>query len=457
MILSEIEKQHLLNRSIFGKKLNVKDFPTSMDSQKLIEHLFNTYKPHQAFDIIRPEISMDLIGGKMKVSEERKLARKKSNLSFRALNIAWLKAMFNNNNPLNDRMAFFWHGHFACRSNNSYHMQQYLNVVRKNALGNFGILLMEVSKTPAMLSFLNNQQNKVEHPNENFAREVMELFTLGIGHYTEEDVKEGARAFTGWAYTRTTDAFDFKEKFHDKGEKNFLGKKGHFNGDDIIALLLKEKQTAQYIAEKVWKHFVNETINKSAVNQLANVFYDSNYDIPTLMIALFTSKAFYDKENIGALVKSPIELIVMNSRQLNLDWLDDNALLKTQRLLGQVLMLPPNVAGWKGGKAWIDTASLTFRMDLPHALLVKNTIKAEAKEEVEVFEMENNKALKKNKYKKIVAIDWLEIEKVYGATFKNQTLENTLLAKKSRQSNYYQTSIKESIISIMSLPEYQLT
>jgi uncharacterized protein (DUF1800 family) len=453
MKLSEQAQQQLFNRLFLGLKLEDSSFNNLEECQLIIEKIFNAYSPYQAFEIIKPEISMDLIGAKKMTAELRKKARRQSGKAFRDLNIAWLNEMITQKNPLNERMAFFWHGHFACRDGNSYHMQQYLNVIRENALGSFKTMLMEISKTPAMLSFLNNQQNKVEHPNENFAREVMELFTMGIGHYTENDVKEGARAFTGWAFNRNTDSFEFKEKWHDAGEKTFLGHIGKFKGEDIIDLLLKEKQTAKYVTEKIWKFFVNEKIDEKAIEKLANIFYESDYNIPVLMIALFTSKAFYDSENRSSLVKSPIELIVNISRQLDLKWINTNALLRTQRILGQVLMLPPNVAGWKGGKAWIDTSSLTLRMNLANLLLIKNEVKYQPKDEVEVFEMNNETSQKKNA---IVKVNWTELENKYAKAYQQKDLEKYFLPTKSRQNNYYRNTLKETIVGILGLPEYQL-
>jgi uncharacterized protein (DUF1800 family) len=453
MKLSEQAQQHLFNRLFLGIKLEDNSFQNMEDSQAIIEKMFNTYSPYQAFEIINPEISMDLIGGKKMTAELRKKARRQSSKAFRDLNIAWLNEMMLQKNPLNERMAFFWHGHFACRSANSYHMQQYLNIIRENALGSFKTMLMAISKTPAMLSFLNNQQNKVAHPNENFAREVMELFTMGIGHYTENDVKEGARAFTGWAFNRNSDTFEFKEKWHDKGEKTFLGHTGNFKGEDIIALLLKEKQTARNVTQKIWRFFVNEKVNEKAVEKLADIFYESDYNISVLVIALFSSKEFYYADNRSTLVKSPIELIVNLSRQLDLKWMNTNALIRTQRVLGQVLMLPPNVSGWKGGKAWIDTSSLTLRMSLPNLLLMKNELKYQPKDEVEVFEMNNETAEKKNA---IVKINWLAIENKYKAAYKQKNLELFFLPIKSRQNDYYKNTLKDTIVSIMGLPEYQL-
>ena len=176
--------------------------------------------------------------------------------------------MINSEAQLREKMSLFWHGHFACRVMNIYFQQQLLDIIRENALGNFGDLLHEVSKSPAMLSFLNNQQNKKQHPNENFAREVMELFTMGRGNYTEEDVKEGARAFTGWGFNLQGE-FVYRPFQHDNGKKTFLGKTGNFDGDDIIDILLEQKQTAKFISQKIYKYFVNDTPDIEKIEWLA--------------------------------------------------------------------------------------------------------------------------------------------------------------------------------------------
>ena len=189
--------------------------------------------------------------------EEKKLIQQKSREDIRNLNLYWLHEMVNSAAQLREKMAFFWHGHFACRNLNIFFQQGLLDVIRRNALGNFRTLLKEVSKTAAMLNFLNNQQNKKDHPNENFAREVMELFTLGRGNYTEHDIKEAARAFTGWGATIKGE-FIFRRFQHDSGSKTVLGKTGNFDGDEVLDILLEEKQTAKFISQKIYKFFVNE-------------------------------------------------------------------------------------------------------------------------------------------------------------------------------------------------------
>jgi len=181
--------------------------------------------------------------------------------------------------------------------NNPKFNRQLLNVIRKNALGNFKELLFEVSKSPAMLQFLNNQQNKKDHPNENFAREVMELFTMGRGNYTENDIKELARAFTGWGYDKEGN-FTERPKQHDTGAKTFLGKTGNFTGDDVLNIILEQKATAKFITAKIYKFFVNENPDQNNINKLSEELYTSNYDLKKLMQNIFSSSWFYDQKKM---------------------------------------------------------------------------------------------------------------------------------------------------------------
>jgi len=300
-------------------------------------------------------------------ADEKKQLQKLQREGVKNLNLAWLQEMSTTPDFLREKMALFWHGHFACRVPNVLHNEQMLQVIRENALGNFGTLLVAVSKSPAMLQFLNNQQNRKQHPNENFAREVMELFTMGRGHYTEQDVKEGARAFTGWGFNAAGD-FVFRKNLHDDGVKQFLGKTGRFTGDDILQILLEQRATAYHVTEKLYRFLVNDEPDAQQVQILADHFYDSGYDIPALLERIFTSEHFYEPQNIGARIKSPVELMVGMQRMISVTYPNPNIWLLFQRSLEQVLFYPPNVGGWPGGKSWIDSSSLMLRLRLPQVL-----------------------------------------------------------------------------------------
>ena len=227
----------------------------------------------------------------------------------------WINTMINRqSNPLLEKMTLFWHGHFACESKRFDFAHRQLSIIRENALGDFKKLLKGIAKSASMILYLNNQQNRKKHPNENFARELMELFTLGRGHYTEDDVKNAARAFTGWFTNRSNGAYSFNPKQHDNGLKTFMGRQGNFTGEDIIDIILEQEQCAYFIAQKIYTFFVNPKPNDQHINELAIIFREANYDISVLMKHILNSSWFYQKENVGIQIKSPVELMVTLGR-----------------------------------------------------------------------------------------------------------------------------------------------
>lgn len=316
-------------------------------------------------------------------AEQRRYLQNQSREDIKTLSVAWMEEMTESKAQLREKMAFFWHGHFACRVINIYFQQLLLHDIRKHALGNFGDLLRAVSKSASMLNFLNNQQNRKQKPNENFAREVMELFTLGRGNYTEKDIKEAARAFTGWSYDFGGE-FVFRKGVHDDGEKTIFNQTGNFDGDDVIDMLLAKKETAQYIAQKIYTFFVNDTPNKEHVQWLAERFFKNKYDIQKLLDDIFTSDWFYAPQNIGCKIKSPVELLIGIRRILPMQIDYPAVQLTLTRAMGQLLFYPPNVAGWPGGKAWIDSSSLIFRMRLPQLIKDDDAIDISVKSDDDV-------------------------------------------------------------------------
>jgi uncharacterized protein (DUF1800 family) len=388
----------------------------------------------------------------------------------RDLNLQWLDQMASGKAALREKMALFWHGHFACRTmgRNPLFMQQYANTLRQHALGRFGDLLMAVSKEPAMLQFLNNQQNRKNAPNENFAREVMELFTLGRGNYSEHDIKEAARAFTGWQFT-PEGQFVFRERVHDEGEKTIFGKTGAFKGEDIIAMLLDNKQTARFITGKIYRYFVNEIEDKTQVDALAEQFYKSGYDITDLMETIFNADWFYASKNTGTHIKSPVELLAGLRRSLNVRFDQPQAQVFVQRTLGQILFYPPNVAGWPGGKNWIDSSSLLFRMQLSNYVLKSADVTVRPKDEGDV----NVQPLaRKGSSRFQTTVDWSTFETSFTKVPDNEltgAIANTLLPfpLHSNQIALIEGQIKPEqtrserihtlTAALMSLPEYQLT
>ena len=388
----------------------------------------------------------------------------------RDLNSQWLDRMAANKGTLREKMALFWHGHFAVRAQgrNARVMQQYGNIIRQHALGTFGDLLMAVSKTPAMLQFLNNQQNRKNAPNENFAREVMELFTLGRDNYKENDIKEAARAFTGWQFTPEGE-FAFRERVHDEGPKTIFGKKGAFRGEDVIKLLLEKPETARFVVDKIYRFFVNETPDTNRIARLADQFYKNNYQISDLMESIFAADWFYDNANRGTHVKSPVELLVGMRHALGVTFDQPQPQVFVQRTLGQVLFYPPNVAGWPGGRNWIDSSSLLFRMKLPDYVLKAAEVNVRAKDEGDV-----NAALlaRKGKNQFTTKVNWDEFDKPFACTdeaalpdalatyllpFPLRPEQRELLLKQLKSGQSQSEKIKTLTVGIMSLPEYQLS
>jgi len=276
----------------------------------------------------------------------------------------WVQEMLATPSPLAERMTLFWHNHFVSSQQKvrvARLMYAQNAALRANALGNFGTLLHVASKDPAMVVYLDSVQNRKGAPNENFAREVMELFTLGQGHYGEQDIKEAARAFTGWSIERETGAFVFRPRLHDAGEKTVLGSTGRFDGDDVLDLLLARPETSEFVVGKLWQEFVSPTPERREVQRIARTFRASGYDLKAALRALLRSPAFWAPEQRGVLVKSPVDVVVGALRQLELSPPDTRAFALVAIGMGQNLFAPPNVRGWPGGESWINSNTLLAR------------------------------------------------------------------------------------------------
>jgi uncharacterized protein (DUF1800 family) len=269
--------------------------------------------------------------------------------------------------PLTERMTLFWHNHFATsqqkvRSNQLVYRQNVL--LREHALGHFGTLLHAVSKDPAMLIYLDNAGSRRQAPNENFAREVMELFTLGEGHYTERDIKEAARAFTGWSIDRDSGEYLYRPFIHDNGPKTVLGRTGRFGGDEVLDILLARPETATFVTRKLWREFVSPSPDERELARLAGAFRESGYAVKPLLRAMLLSESFWARESRGALIKSPVDLVVGTLHTFGVRPMSLRTAVTASALLGQNVFSPPNVKGWPGGEAWINSATLLGRKQL---------------------------------------------------------------------------------------------
>jgi len=276
----------------------------------------------------------------------------------------WIERMINTEAPLTEKMTLFWHGHFTSSMRdvrNSYNMVMQNDLLREHALGNFGKLLHAVSKDPAMLRYLDNNRNRKGKPNENFAREVMELFTLGLGNYTERDIKEAARAFTGWTFRG--DEFVFLRRRHDDGVKVILGRKGNFDGDDVLDILLEQEAAYRHIASRLIAWFVGPEAPAGMVDDYAGKLKRSGWEIKPVLRDLFNDPRFYAPEVMGSRILSPVEYLVGICRRLGTHP-PGGFLAAGADMLGQSLLAPPNVKGWEGGEAWITTSTLIARGNL---------------------------------------------------------------------------------------------
>ena len=287
----------------------------------------------------------------------------------------WGERMLTTERPLEEKMTLFWHGHFATgntKVRDTRMVFQQNEMLRVHANGNFEDLLVGILTDPAMLVYLDNGENIKGHPNENFGRELLELFTLGVGNYTEQDIREGSRAFTGW----TNDVLEFKfdDEQHDFDEKTFLGRTGAFNGDDIIEIILEQPAAAEFVGAKLYRFFVREEIDASVGATLAATFRDAGYELKPLLTQIFLSRDFYSPPSYATQIKSPVHLVVSTYRKLGLSELptipDFNRLTAG---LGQTLFNPPNVAGWAGGRTWVTPATLLQRGNLFRDVLYPDT------------------------------------------------------------------------------------
>lgn len=455
----EIQKvKHLYWRAGFGLGPEEYEQIGKSSLENEINRLFSNARKASSQFIQNREGSMpdrmDKEALKARLKEERKLIFVE--------NVGWLERMADPaESALLEKMTLFWHGHFACESRIFKLATAQLNSLRQHALGNFRTLVKAIARDVSMIRYLNNQQNRKNSPNENFARELLELFTLGRGHYSEEDIREAARAFTGWSSNLQGD-FVFRRFQHDFGEKTFRGKSGNLDGDDIIDLILEDKQTARFIAGKVYRYFVHPVPDAEKVEQLAKVFYGSDYDIETMMRSLFESDWFYAKENRGVKIKSPAEFLAGGLRVLRAKVEEPLMLFFVQKALGQVLFQPPNVAGWPGGKSWIDNSTLMLRLNLIHHILETSEIRLQLKDRPETPPLlRRAKAMK-------TQVDLSPVEGMLSRKGGDilEELANWLLPDNARPAlevfapfvnrKKDREKVQWAIRCMMSLPEYQL-
>ena len=358
------DARHLLNRAGFDARLSEIEQFAALSRREAVERLLaggggaaRTPPPAWIGEWTDPR---DIRS--MEAEQQRAFIQRQIERAFE-LKGWWLAEMLSTPSPLTERMTLFWHNHFTSglqkvRSPQLMYRQNVL--LRKHALGNFGALLHAVAKDPAMLVYLDSATNRRGEPNENFARELMELFTLGEGRYGEHDIKEAARAFTGWSIDLTTGQFRFYTTIHDYGKKTVLGRAVD-TGDEVLDILLAQPASAEFIAAKLWREFVSPEPRPEELKRVAAALRESAYDVRAALHALLLTPAFWAPENRAALIKSPVDLVVGTLRQFDIGVRDPVPFVILLRALGQDILSPPNVKGWPGGEAWIDSTTLLAR------------------------------------------------------------------------------------------------
>lgn len=456
--MNQKEIQHLYWRAGFGITPDRLDPMLKLSKRAVVKQLFANSRGIDPLYINTSEF----IGlNPKKIFSDQKALKEflaMSRLKIKELNIAWIDRLSNPETILRERMTLFWANHFACKDNHILHVLRFNNTLRKYALGNLKDFVKAVSKEPAMLKFLNNKQNVKSSPNENFARELMELFTLGKGNYSETDIKESARAFTGYFHDYNG-RFFIRPRKHDYGVKRFLGRRGRLDGDDVIDIIFSEKQCARFICEKIYRYFVNEQINKDNIEAMVSVFYP-RYDIENLMRFIFMSDWFYNEENIGVKIKSPIDFLVGINTVVPITYKDPKQLFNLQKILGQVLLDPPNVSGWEGGKAWIDSNTIMLRLRLPSLLLNDGPISIKKKGE---FNDKLSELINKKKSQRFLKVegDWDRFNKVFQNVSIEHMKSHLILSELNNGTELFvddlgKSSKQDYCVQLMSLPEYQM-
>lgn len=357
---------HLLHRASFGldsthlnRCLQQADYKASVSDLMLRPRNFDSIKaPKFAENILRKPKK-----NSAQIKTERKVYRAELHKGRGALKNGWFKEMLITDDPFLEKMVLFWHNHFTSslqKVKQPALIYQQHQLIRKYALGNFAELTHAIIEDPAMLIYLDNQANKKSEPNENLARELLELFTLGEGNYTDNDVKEMARALTGYSLGKNLQ-FKFKKRIHNNSQKQLFGQKGDFNAHDMLDIILAQEATSIFIVHKLWLEFIGYHPDAKEVKRLAKVFRQNHYEIFPLMTALLNSPFFTDAQVRGTMFKSPIEIIIGTLRRFNYLSFDPQTGVRYAIRLGQNLFDPPNVKGWPKGKTWINANTLLLR------------------------------------------------------------------------------------------------
>ena len=382
--LATLTPVEAVRRIIDYEKVENGDLP-AFEHSGVYDPTLKVFPPSRPATTRKAETTGEAIGVRVKPGGSRRMQPvvdrfffwlRATALETRRIAAWWADRMVSTDRPLQEKMALFWHGHFATGADKVRDYRKMLiqlELFHQKGTGNFRELLIAVAQDPAMLVFLDAGQNVKGAPNENFGREVMELFTMGVGSYSEHDIREAARAFTGW----TNDDLRFKldEAKHDTGEKEFLGRRGNFDGVDVLNVILDQKVTANFIAGKIYRYFARDDFSPVLQERLGAVLRENDYELKPLLRTIFLSRDFYSEPSVGTRIKGPVDLIVSMCRELGVKRLpgvpDFNSACGE---LGQVLLNPPTVAGWAQGRSWITPGMLLARGNLARQMLLPDMI-----------------------------------------------------------------------------------
>ncbi len=374
-LLGVEDARHLLSRTGFGGSIGEIQATAQLSRSDAVDSILSGLVEES----LLPEPSFlqmprsDRVPGRGISREERQQFQRQARRHGQELQAWWTAEMVLTDSPFTERLVLFWHNHFVSEQRkvrDPEFMWRQNSLFRKHAAGNFREFLRAVTLDAAMVIYLDTQQNERQKPNENYARELLELFTLGEGHYSETDIKEAARALTGWRVDRRTGSVQHVARRHDRGTKTFMGNTGRHTVDDILRILLEQERVADFIVESLWHEFISPEPQAEEVARLAEIFRASGYELKPLYREMLLSNAFWSPLNRGALIKSPIDVVVGTARLLQLDDVPPQSLSRASTGLGQSLFNPPNVKGWPGYDRWITSSSLLGRRQFLERALV---------------------------------------------------------------------------------------
>jgi uncharacterized protein (DUF1800 family) len=461
---------HLLNRSGFGGLPEEIEAAREAGLEAVVEQLLHPPdEPEKAAvgtwthpDNLRSELTevRGLKADPEKAKEKRREVRIETRDELLDLRTWWLERMLETRAPLREKMTLFWHGHFATSAQkvrNAYWMWRQNETLRRNALGNFKILLHEISRDPAMMIYLDLAQSRREHPNENWAREVMELFTLGIGQYAETDIRESARAFTGYRINLTNQQFRFEPRQHDAGWKSFMGQSGNFSGDDILDIIVQQPACPRLMGWKLCRYFVEDDPGPQLISAVADSVGRNDFELRPVLREIFSAAEFYSDRVIGSQIKSPIQFLVQSCKLMASDLPSQAIAQNALDQMGQLPFAPPNVKGWDGGKSWISTSTLLFRYNFANYLVKGTANRPNAPGALQRKPIDVSKIVPvelRDQPKKLVA----HLARRLFQTKPGARLSETLIAYlKTRRPDYGDETMRTLLHLMMSTPQYQLT